>query len=149
MGRKQFDVPKHVLDIVYSQTICWLAVFYAPLFLLATVLKTIWLYVFRMFYIRAVMLYVKSFPYFKFKHYFFQICSPSSLPYSAARASSLFKYCLLLSFSLVVVAVGFSQSEVTTRNFPKNEKNYFFASRSSLRLLAAPFGTSSVWITKR
>ena len=63
MGRKQFDVPKHVLDIVYSQTICWLAVFYAPLFLLATVLKTIWLYVFRMFYIRTVMICFK-FPLF-------------------------------------------------------------------------------------
>ncbi len=52
VGVKQFDVPKHVLDIVYSQTICWLAVFYAPLFLAATAVKTVFLYCFRMFYIR-------------------------------------------------------------------------------------------------
>lgn len=50
----QFNVSKHVLDIVYSQTICWLAVFFAPLILAVTVGKTLLLFLFRMFYVRAV-----------------------------------------------------------------------------------------------
>ncbi len=50
----EFGVSKHVLDIVYSQTICWMTVFFAPLILVVTVLKTLAIYIVRMFYVRVV-----------------------------------------------------------------------------------------------
>ena len=53
-GVIQFNVTKHVLDIVYSQTICWLALFFAPLITLVTVLKFIVVYYLRIFYINYV-----------------------------------------------------------------------------------------------
>jgi transmembrane channel-like protein len=31
IGEQQFELPNHVLDVVYSQTLCWIGSFYAPL----------------------------------------------------------------------------------------------------------------------
>ncbi len=58
-GVINFNVTKHVLDIVYSQTICWLAIFYAPLITLVTLLKSVVLFYLRIFYVK----YVRSLVY--------------------------------------------------------------------------------------
>lgn len=55
MGTIEFGITKNVLDIVYSQAICWLAVFYAPLILAVTIVKSILLYFFRLFYVLYVI----------------------------------------------------------------------------------------------
>ena len=55
-GRIEFNVSKHVLDIVYTQAICWLALFYAPLISIVTVLKCIFIYALRIFFV----IYVRS-----------------------------------------------------------------------------------------
>ena len=49
-----FNVTKHVLDIVYSQTICWLTLFYAPLITVVTLLKLLVIYYLRIFYVNFV-----------------------------------------------------------------------------------------------
>jgi hypothetical protein len=53
-GVIQFNVTKHALDIVYSQTICWLAIFYAPLITLVTVIKSVLLFYLRLFHVQYV-----------------------------------------------------------------------------------------------
>merc|ERR1712172_258267 len=35
----EFNIPKHTLDIIYSQTICWMGVFFSPLISLITFVK--------------------------------------------------------------------------------------------------------------
>ena len=54
LGTITFDVTKHVLDIVYSQTICWLAMFYAPLIVVITLLKSFVIFYIRLFYVLKV-----------------------------------------------------------------------------------------------
>lgn len=39
VGTLEFEIPKHVLDIVYGQTLCWLGMFYAPLLPAITCVK--------------------------------------------------------------------------------------------------------------
>lgn len=52
-----FELSKHVLDVVYSQTICWLGSFYAPFLpAIAAVL------IFFMFYIKKFACLVNSKP---------------------------------------------------------------------------------------
>lgn len=53
-GVIHFDVTKHVLDIVYSQTICWLGIFYAPLISLATMIKLLIVFFLRLFHVNVV-----------------------------------------------------------------------------------------------
>ncbi len=54
VGTINFSVTKHVLDIVYSQTICWLAIFYSPLIVVVTLLKSFVLFYLRLFYVLYV-----------------------------------------------------------------------------------------------
>jgi len=75
----EFNIPKHVLDIVYSQTICWMGLFFAPLLSLITFIK-----MFVIFYLRLA--------YLNF------ICKPSPSLYEASKMSSIMKMFLLISF---------------------------------------------------
>ena len=54
VGCIEFNISKHVLDIVYTQSICWLALFYAPLISVVTVVKCIFIYGLRLFYVLYV-----------------------------------------------------------------------------------------------
>ena len=60
VGTVTFDVTKHVLDIVYSQTICWLALFYAPLIVVVTLLKSFLVFYIRLFYVLKVLGWVDA-----------------------------------------------------------------------------------------
>lgn len=57
LGCIEFGISKHVLDIVYSQTICWLAIFFAPLITIVTFIKFGLMYFLKILYI----LYVRIF----------------------------------------------------------------------------------------
>ena len=48
----EFNIPKHVLDIVYSQTICWMGLFFAPLLSLITLIKLLSLFYIRLSYLK-------------------------------------------------------------------------------------------------
>lgn len=88
-----FELSKHVLDVVYSQTICWLGTFYAP-FLPAIAA----LLIFFMFYIKKFACLVNS--------------KPSTILYRASRSNSLFMIILLLSFTIAIIPVVYTIAEV-------------------------------------
>ena len=54
LGSIEFGISKNVLDLVYSQAICWIGIFYSPLIVAVTVVKSIILYYFRIFYVLYV-----------------------------------------------------------------------------------------------
>ena len=47
----------------------------------------------------------------------FQICTPTSIPYTASRASDFFKICLLLSLTICICVMAYVISKVTVRIF--------------------------------
>lgn len=90
---QEFELSKHVLDVVYSQTLCWLGSFYAPFLpAIAVVLM------FLMFYIKKFACLINS--------------KPSAILYRASRSNSLFMFILLLSFVIAVVPVVYSVAEI-------------------------------------
>lgn len=93
IGEQEFELPKHVLDIVYSQTLCWLGTFYAPFLpLIAATLN------FFMFYIKKFACLNNS--------------KPSTILYRASRSNSLFMFILLLSYAIALVPVVYSIAEM-------------------------------------
>ena len=53
-GDMEFDISKHVLDIVYSQTICWFAIFFSPLISVLTMVKIFAVFYLRLFFVKYV-----------------------------------------------------------------------------------------------
>lgn len=93
IGEQEFELSKHVLDIVYSQTLCWLGSFYVPLLpAIAVVLM------FFMFYIKKFACLINS--------------KPSAILYRASRSNSLFMSILLLSFVLAVIPIVYAVAEI-------------------------------------
>lgn len=93
IGEQEFELSKHVLDIVYSQTLCWLGTFYAPFLpAIAVCLQ------FFMFYIKKFACLVNS--------------KPSAVLYRASRSNSLFMFVLLLSFVLAVIPIVYAAAEI-------------------------------------
>ena len=88
-----FELSKHVLDVVYSQTLCWLGTFYSPFLpAIAAVL------IFFMFYIKKFACLVNS--------------KPSAILYRASRSNSLFMIILLLSFTIAIIPVVYAIAEI-------------------------------------
>lgn len=79
IGEQSFDLPKHVLDIVYLQTLCWIGSFFAPLLPFISILLFIFV-----FYIKKFACLVNS--------------KPSSVMYRASRSNSMFMIVLLVSY---------------------------------------------------
>ncbi|XP_013776355.1 transmembrane channel-like protein 7 isoform X2 [Limulus polyphemus] len=94
IGRQEFDVTSNVLDLVYSQTLCWLGTFYSPLLPGITVIKY-----FILFYIKQFTVMVN--------------CVPSQIPYRASRSNTFFMIVLMLSFVLCIIPLGYSIAEVS------------------------------------
>ncbi|XP_015605897.1 transmembrane channel-like protein 7 [Cephus cinctus] len=93
VGEQEFNLPKHVLDVVYSQTICWLGLFFTPLLPLMAIIGT-----FLMFYIKKFACLVN--------------CTPASQVYRASRSNSLFMFILLLSYVLAIIPVSYIIAEL-------------------------------------
>lgn len=93
LGAQEFELPKHVLDVVYSQTLVWFGSFYAPLLpALATV------FFFLIFYIKKFACLVNS--------------SPSTTIYRGSRSDSMFMSVLLVCFCFAVIPWAYSISEL-------------------------------------
>ncbi|CAL1685459.1 unnamed protein product [Lasius platythorax] len=123
VGEQEFDLPKHVLDIVYSQTICWLGCFFAPLLPMIAVIGT-----FLLFYVKKFTCLVNS--------------TPSSKIYRASRSNSLFMFILLVSFILAVIPVGYSIAEI----MPSKSCGPFREWESVWTLLIATFMRFPDWL---
>ncbi|KAK3869181.1 hypothetical protein Pcinc_025501 [Petrolisthes cinctipes] len=94
IGDLEFVIPKHVLDIVYGQTLCWLGMFYSPLLPAVTCIKLV-----LVFYIKYFDCTVNS--------------SQSSQLYRTSRSNALFITVLLVSFIVTIIPVGYSIAEIT------------------------------------
>ncbi|XP_058829414.1 transmembrane channel-like protein 7 [Topomyia yanbarensis] len=93
LGEQEFELSKHVLDVIYSQTLCWLGTFYTPFLpAIAAILF------FFMFYIKKFACLVNS--------------NPSSILYRASRSNSLFMSTLLISFTVAIIPVVYAWAEI-------------------------------------
>ena len=76
-GDMEFDISKHVLDIVYSQTICWFAIFFSPLISVLTMVKIFLVFYLRLFFVKYVSICKRN-GYINYKHAYIFIYSPLS-----------------------------------------------------------------------
>ncbi|KAK1131502.1 hypothetical protein K0M31_017784 [Melipona bicolor] len=120
---QEFDLPKHVLDVVYLQTICWLGLFYAPLLPLIAIFST-----FVLFYIKKFACLVNS--------------TPSSKIYRASKSNAFFMLILLISFILFTVPVGYSIAEIE----PSKSCGPFRGFKSVWSLLIVVFAEFPDWL---
>lgn len=93
IGEQEFELSKHVLDIVYSQTLCWLGTFYSPFVPAISVVLH-----FFMFYVKKFACLINS--------------KPSAILYRTSRSNSLFMSVLLLSYVLAVVPIVYTAAEM-------------------------------------
>ncbi|XP_071862807.1 transmembrane channel-like protein 7 isoform X2 [Bombus fervidus] len=122
-GEQEFDLPKHVLDVVYLQTICWLGFFYAPLLPLIAIFGT-----FVLFYIKKFACLVNS--------------TPSSKVYRASKSNAFFMLILLISFILSTVPIGYSIAEIV----PSKSCGPFRGFKSVWSLLIVMFAEFPYWL---
>ncbi|XP_076475416.1 transmembrane channel-like protein 7 isoform X2 [Bombus vancouverensis nearcticus] len=122
-GEQEFDLPKHVLDVVYLQTICWLGFFYAPLLPLIAIFGT-----FVLFYIKKFACLVNS--------------TPSSKVYRASKSNAFFMLILLISFILSTVPIGYSIAEIV----PSKSCGPFRGFESVWSLLIVMFAEFPYWL---
>ncbi|XP_050581808.1 transmembrane channel-like protein 7 [Bombus affinis] len=122
-GEQEFDLPKHVLDVVYLQTICWLGFFYAPLLPLIAIFGT-----FVLFYIKKFACLVNS--------------TPSSKIYRASKSNAFFMLILLISFILSTVPIGYSIAEIV----PSKSCGPFRGFKSVWSLLIVMFAEFPYWL---
>ncbi|XP_005108730.1 transmembrane channel-like protein 5 [Aplysia californica] len=85
--RAEFAIGRHTLELVYSQSLCWLGVFYSPLLPVVVIIKLI-----IIFYVKRVSVV--------------QNCKPSLKPWRASRTHTIFVGYLFGFFILTSVAVG-------------------------------------------
>ncbi|KAF5905158.1 transmembrane channel-like protein 7 [Clarias magur] len=120
VGKQQFVIPLRVLDLVYSQTVTWMGVFYCPLLPAISILKLL-----AIFYISKFNLV--------------RCCDPAKKMFRTTSSSVLFNFLLLLGLIMSVVTFGVNivryRNDTTTgyisRNcgpFPGNESVYIVAS---------------------
>ncbi|CAL1548114.1 unnamed protein product, partial [Lymnaea stagnalis] len=87
-GRSKFDLPLQVLDIVYSQTVCWMGMFFTPLLPALTFIK-----VFYFFFLKKFEL--------------LSVAEAPQIAYRASRSYSFFQTVLLLSFIVISCLLGY------------------------------------------
>ncbi|XP_050391672.1 transmembrane channel-like protein 5 isoform X1 [Patella vulgata] len=83
----EFNIGRNTLDLIYSQTLCWLGTFYCPLLSCIVLIK-----LFIIFYVKRVSV--------------LQNCKPSVRPWRAARSHTIFLAFLFCFFFLSTVAVA-------------------------------------------
>ncbi|XP_033120357.1 transmembrane channel-like protein 7 [Anneissia japonica] len=86
LGDMEFEIPKNVLAIVYSQAICWLGAFFCPLIPFMTALKFFIVFYFKKWSLLYNMV-------------------PSARPYKASRSGFFFMVILLVTFLLCFAPV--------------------------------------------
>ncbi|XP_048248719.1 transmembrane channel-like protein 7 isoform X1 [Haliotis rufescens] len=91
IGPPEFQIAQNVLDLIYTQTVCWLGFFFAPL-----IPAMIVIHLFVLFYAKLLSALVA--------------CEPSKRPYRASRSNSFFMMVLLLAFFLCCVPVGYTMA---------------------------------------
>jgi hypothetical protein len=88
IANPEFNLVGSTLDMVYSQSICWLGMFYCPVLPIITTVKCV-----IVFYVKYFSLLIYS-------------CPPSRV-YGASSSTSLFMNVLLVSFISCVLPLGY------------------------------------------
>ncbi|XP_056097758.1 transmembrane channel-like protein 7 [Rhinichthys klamathensis goyatoka] len=86
LGKKQFEIPFNVLDLVNSQTVTWVGVFYCPLLPAISAVRLM------------VLFYLKKFTVER-------CCVPAQRMFRTASSSVLFHFMLLLGLLMSVVTL--------------------------------------------
>ncbi|XP_050029356.2 transmembrane channel-like protein 7 isoform X3 [Dermacentor andersoni] len=107
IGQQEFNIPNRVLDLVYSQTLCWLGTFYCPLLPAITLIKY-----FIIFYVQKFTLMNNS--------------APSQTPYRASRSNTFFVIVLLLALFLAVIPFSYALVEIQPSLSCGPFQKYFF-----------------------
>ncbi|XP_041474557.1 transmembrane channel-like protein 7 isoform X1 [Lytechinus variegatus] len=94
LGQMEFEIPKNVLAIVYSQALCWVGSFYSPLLPAICVLKCFIFFYFKKWSLLYNMV-------------------PSSRPFRATRSGIFFMVILLVTFLICLIPIGYSISSIT------------------------------------
>lgn len=92
-GLPEFDIPKHVLTLVYGECLIWIGTFFSPIMPAMGVIK-----LFLVFYVEKVSLMYNN--------------EPSQKIYQGTRSNYLFTVLLLISFLMCLVAVGWGITRV-------------------------------------
>ncbi|XP_069122851.1 transmembrane channel-like protein 7 isoform X2 [Argopecten irradians] len=87
IGAQEFSVPINVVDIIYSQILCWLGLFFSPII--------------------PFMTFVKCFLFFYVRRFSLSNSHMEDRPFRTSRSNSLFMTVLLLSFILAAVPIGY------------------------------------------
>jgi len=83
-----FDISRNVLDLIYSQGVCWLGTFYCPLLPVIHVIKLV-----ITFYLKKISAV--------------QNCRPSMRPFKASKMHVVFLALLSLMLMLALIVIGF------------------------------------------
>uniref|UniRef100_A0A0B7AK54 TMC domain-containing protein n=1 Tax=Arion vulgaris TaxID=1028688 RepID=A0A0B7AK54_9EUPU len=87
--RAEFAIARHTLELIYTQSLCWLGVFYCPLLPVVVIAKLL------------ITFYVK-------RYSVVQNCRPSLKPWRASRTHTHFVGYIFIFFICMCVAVFFS-----------------------------------------
>ncbi|CAG9763504.1 unnamed protein product [Ceutorhynchus assimilis] len=93
IGEQSFDLPKHALDVVYIQTLCWVGVFFAPII---SVMSSLIFFV--LFYVKKFACLVNS--------------KPSGNVYRASKSTSMFMAVMLFSYPVALAPIALIISEI-------------------------------------
>ncbi|XP_072167923.1 transmembrane channel-like protein 7 [Diadema setosum] len=94
LGNMEFEIPKNVLAIVYSQALCWVGSFYSPILPAICVLKCFIFFYFKKWSLLYNMV-------------------PSSRPFRATRSGIFFMVILLVTFLICLIPIGYSISSIS------------------------------------
>lgn len=86
-GKQHFLIPFNVLDLVYSQTVTWVGLFYCPMLPFIETVKLM-----AIFYIKKLTV--------------LQCCVPAQRMFRASSSSVLFHFMLLLGLIMAVITLG-------------------------------------------
>ena len=111
-AKLEFNIPKHVLDIVYSQTICWMGLFFAPLLSLITLIKLLSLFYIRLSYLKHWCQPSKTF----YEVHIILEKHSSHIFLQASRTSSLLNIFLLVSFVFSFIPIAYILGEMSPSN---------------------------------
>lgn len=110
IGPQEFDLTQSVVDIVYSQNICWLGMMFSPFI--------------------PFMTFLKILIFFYFKIWLLKYCEAQERPYRTSRSNSLFMLVLLIAFLFAAAPIGYmvgnlrpSQSCGPFRYYSENDVN--------------------------
>ncbi|XP_071128765.1 transmembrane channel-like protein 7 isoform X5 [Mytilus edulis] len=94
IGPAEFDIAKSVLDLVYTQALCWIGFLYCPLLPALAMIST-----FTQFYLKLFSaLYTTV---------------PPEKPYKASKSNNFFMIVLMITFFLCCFPVGYSMVKIT------------------------------------